>query len=129
MSDGAARAAIVGLGAGRMTIGVGLWIAPRALARALGLRDLGPGALAIARVAATRDLLLGAWQLRALADREALSQATTAGVIADAGDALAFAIAARDRRSRTAGWRGLSAAIPATAVGLWSRRAFERQAA
>jgi hypothetical protein len=127
LTDDAPRAAIIGLGAGRIAIGLGLWIAPEALARVLGLRDLGPEALAIARVAGTRDVLLGVWQLRALQDREALVRATTAGAIADAGDALAFAIATRDPRARGAGWRGILTAVPATAVGLWAGRAFERQ--
>jgi hypothetical protein len=107
------------LAGGRVAIGAGLWLAPGPSARALGFDGLDGPALALARIAATRDLVLGAWQLSALGDRERLARATLAVGIADAGDAATFGLALGDDRTRTAGIRGLPAAAAATAAGLW----------
>lgn len=114
------RLTAAGLAAGRLAIGVGLWVAPRRVAGALGFEDLGPAALALARIAASRDLVLGAWQAGALGDRDELRRATIAVAAADAGDALTFALAARAGGDvRTAGARGLAAALPAALAGGW----------
>jgi len=114
------RTVAAGLAAGRIAIGAGLWLAPKATARALGFDGLGPAGLTLARIAASRDLVLGAWQLGALGDRGRLRQATIGVAAADAGDALTFALALRgEGGSRTAGVRGLPAAAAATAAGAW----------
>lgn len=108
------------LAAGRLAIGAGLWLAPRTTARALGFEQLSPAGLALARIAASRDLVLGVWQLSSLGDRERLRRATIGVAAADAGDALTFALALRgDGEGRTAGLRGLPAAGAATAAGIW----------
>jgi hypothetical protein len=113
------RYAAIGLAAGRLAIGAGLWAAPRLSARALGFSGLdGPG-LALARIAATRDLVLGAWQLSALGDRSALRRASLGVAMADAGDALTFGLALGGRDTRRAGLRGLPAASAATVAGVW----------
>jgi hypothetical protein len=54
----------------------------------------------------------------ALRDGERLLTATVANATADAGDAVAFAIAL-GTEERTAGMRGIAAALPATAAGIW----------
>ncbi len=109
-----------GLAAGRLAIGAGLWVAPDAAARALGFERLGSAGLALARIAASRDLVLGVWQLSSLGDRDQLRRATLGVAAADAGDALTFALAlGGDRDARTAGARGLPAAAAATAAGVW----------
>jgi hypothetical protein len=113
------RFAAIGLAAGRLAIGAGLWAAPRLSARALGFRELDGPALALARIAATRDLVLGAWQLSALDDPSALRRATLGVAAADAGDALTFALAIGRRETRSAGARGLPAAAAATVAGMW----------
>jgi hypothetical protein len=119
-NDRLARAVAVGLGAGRMAIGAGIWLAPERTFRALGFAPRQPGpALALGRVAATRDLLMGAAQLATLADPPRLRRATTTAALADAGDALAFALALRARATRSAGVRGLAAAAAAAATGAW----------
>jgi hypothetical protein len=113
------RCAAIGLAAGRLAIGAGLWAAPNRSARALGFEGLdGPG-LALARVAATRDLVLGAWQLSALDNRMQLRRASLGVAIADAGDALTFGLALGGRDTRRAGTRGLPAATAATVAGIW----------
>jgi hypothetical protein len=116
-----------GLAVGRAAIGAAVWLDPARALNALGFderrRSPSGTALAMARLAATRDLLLAAEALRALDDRARLRRATLAGAVADAGDAVAFvlALAGRDGIDRAA-TRGLLAATPATVAGLWVAR-------
>jgi hypothetical protein len=118
-TDRVERLAATGLAAGRLAIGAGLWCAPRLSLRALGFGDPSAPSVAVTRIAATRDLVLGAWQLRSAGDRRELRRATVAVAIADAGDTLVFALALRSPETRTAGLRGLPGAAPATALGAW----------
>lgn len=115
------RSVAIGLAAGRLAIGAGLWITPRLSAKLLGFGEIDDKGLALARIAASRDLVLGAWQLRSLDDPAELRRATAAVAAADAGDALTFALALRsdDRGVRRAGLRGVLGATPAAAVGAW----------
>ena len=106
------------LGAGRLAIGAGIWLTPGLAGRVLGVGRLEGGSLAIARVAATRDLVLGAAQIASAAAPDQARRVAVAGTCADAGDALAFALAV-GAGDRAAGWRGLAAAVPATALGAW----------
>jgi len=114
------RLAGAALAAGRIAIGAGIWAAPGLTARALGMKPFEGEALALARLAATRDLILGAWlgaELRAGGKPLAPAAALTA---CDAGDALAFALlASRGGEELGAGLRGVAAAGPATALGAW----------
>ena len=113
------RLVAIGLAAGRLAIGAALWTAPQRSGRALGFASLDETGLALARVAASRDLVLGVWQLSAL-DRDRLRQATVGVAAADAGDAITFALALRGSdATRTAGLRGLPAAAAATVAGAW----------
>jgi hypothetical protein len=113
------RTLAIGLAAGRLAIGAGLWLAPALSARLLGFGEIDSRALILARVAATRDLVIGTWQLSALDDPERREAASWAAAVADAGDALAFALAlhADDRATRRAGLRGIAAAAPAAIAG------------
>jgi hypothetical protein len=118
------RSIAAGLALGRAAIGAGLWLAPDRVLGMLGF-DLGRRrsagtAVVIARLAATRDLLLACEGLRALDDPARLRRVAMAGAAADAGDAVAFALALarRDAIDRAA-IRGLLAATPATAIGVW----------
>ena len=104
--------------AGRMAIGLSLLLAPERSLRALGFSEVTPATKAVARIAGVRDFVLGGVTLGALEDRERLLSATVANASADAGDALAFAIALGSEE-RTAGIRGLAAALPATVAGTW----------
>jgi hypothetical protein len=120
--DPAERLVAVVLAGGRIAIGTGLWVAPRLTLRALGFSEPDAQALAVARIAGTRDLVLGTWQATTLGDRDRLARATVAVAACDAGDALTFALAlgAGERR---AGLRGLAGAVPATALGVVLARA------
>jgi hypothetical protein len=101
-----------------MLIGLSLLIAPEKSLRALGFTEVTPAAKLVGRVAGVRDFVLGGVALGALADGERLLGATVANATADAGDATAFAIAL-GTEERTAGIRGIAAALPATAAGIW----------
>ena len=77
-------------------------------------------ALALARLAATRDLLLGAWLATELKDGGKPLAPAVALTACDAGDALTFALlAGRGGDDVKPGLQGLAAAGPATALGAW----------
>ena len=110
------------LAAARLGIGAGLWLAPKQALGALGFDRLDSGGLALARIAATRDLVLGAWQLAGAAQERERRRVSLACAVSDGGDALAFWLSLGDDATRRAGRRGLAAAIPAALVGLWLAR-------
>jgi hypothetical protein len=121
------KALAAGLALGRAAIGAGIWLAPERAFEALGFggRRSSPSgaALAMARLAATRDLILALAALGALDDPAQLRKISLAGAAADAGDAVAFglAVAHRDGIDRAA-IPGILAASAATAAGLWVAR-------
>jgi hypothetical protein len=106
-------------GIGRVAIGVAMLAAPEPALRLLGFVEVSPATAAVGRIAGIRDLVLGAVTLAGLEDRARLRAATLANATADAGDTVAFALALGDGE-RTAGARGLAAALPATVAGLWT---------
>jgi hypothetical protein len=108
------------LGGGRVVIGAAIWLAPSRAAQALGFGTIDSKALALGRVAATRDLVLGAGQLGSLARPAELRRATLAAALSDAGDTVAFALAIRaGAETRRAGLRGIVFAAPAAVAGGW----------
>ena len=114
-----ARALSAVSGAGRVAIGIGMLAAPELSLRLLGFAKTDPATAAVARIAGIRDLVLGVVTLSSIDDPERLRRASLANAAADGGDSAAFAIALRSGE-RTAGLRGLSAAVPATLTGLWT---------
>jgi hypothetical protein len=110
-----------GLAAGRTLIGAGIWLAPERALPLMGFRRSArrSESLTLARIAGTRDLVLGAWQAAALRDRAKLRQVSVAAAVADAGDALAFAFLGARGDERMLSALGLAAAVPATAAGAW----------
>jgi hypothetical protein len=117
--DRVLRLAASGLAIGRLAIGAGLWLAPDRVARALGFSGLDHRGLALARIAATRDLVLGAWQLGSVGEAAELRRASAAVAVADAGGALAFALLLRVGDERRAAVRGVAGALPAALAGAW----------
>jgi hypothetical protein len=103
---------------GRIAIGLGMLAAPEPALHALGFSEMNAATVAVARVAGIRDLVLGGVTLAALDDRDLLRTATIGNATADAGDSLAFALAIRADQ-RTAGFRGVASALPATLAGVW----------
>jgi hypothetical protein len=113
------RACSLASGIGRVAIGVGMLAAPEPALRLLGFVEVSPATAVVSRIAGIRDLVLGVVTLAALEDRARLRAASLANATADAGDTLAFALALGGGE-RTAGARGLAAALPATVAGLWT---------
>jgi hypothetical protein len=105
--------------AGRIAIGIGLLAAPGPALRVLGFNAVSPATVAVGRIAGIRDLVLGVMTLAALEDQDRLRTATLANAVADAGDALAFAVAL-GTEERRAGARGIAAALPAAVAGAWT---------
>ncbi len=110
-----------GLAGGRIAIGAGIWIAPETTLGALGFGGKPDArALALARLAGTRDLLLGAWMASSMGSRERLQPAAAAVTACDAGDALTFALlGSSDRRASILGALGAGSA---TLAGAWLTR-------
>ena len=109
----------MGLAAGRISIGAGLWLAPNATLSVLGFGRLEGEALALARIAGVRDIALGAWMVDARDDRARLARAATAVAACDAGDTAAFGLLARaGGNDARAGLFGAATAAPATAMGV-----------
>jgi hypothetical protein len=104
--------------AGRAAIGLGLLTAPEPALRALGFSETTSATVTVGRIAGVRDLVLGLVTLAALEDPDRLRLATLANAAADAGDAVAFGFAMRTEE-RTAGNRGIAAALPAALAGIW----------
>jgi hypothetical protein len=114
------RVTAIALAAGRAAIGTAFWLTPDLAAKTLGFKQIDDGSKAVARIAGTRDLVLAAWAFGTLDDRERLRRASIAVAAADAADAVAFALLLRSgEANRMAAVRGLAAAVPATALGLW----------
>jgi hypothetical protein len=114
------RALSLASGAGRIAIGVGLALAPRQALAALGFEDASPSTVAISRVAGGRDIVLGGLTLLARGDAERLATASVANAAVDAGDALTFTAAlGAGEEIRAAALRGIAAAVPAAAAGIW----------
>jgi hypothetical protein len=105
-------------GLGRIAFGVGMLAAPEPALRVLGFTEVSPATVAVGRIAGIRDLVLGAATLAGLQDRDRLRAATLANALADAGDTLAFGMAL-GTPERTAGARGIAAALPSAVAGLW----------
>jgi hypothetical protein len=113
------RALSIGSALGRLAIGVGIFAAPRTALSALGFREVGETGLTLARLAGARDVVLAVVTLDALDDRNRLRAASVANAAADGADALNFALALRRTPRDPGARRGIAAALPATAAGLW----------
>jgi hypothetical protein len=113
------RALSIGSAMGRLAIGVGMFAVPDRALSALGFGEVDETGLTLARLAGVRDLVLGVATLLALDDPGRLRAASIANAAADGGDALSFALALRRTPRNSPARRGMAAALPASAAGLW----------
>ena len=103
----------------RIGIGASVWLAPRGSMRALGFDPENPQVMALARLAGTRDLTLGAGAAATLGDPQAAATMLRANAAVDALDSVAFAIAlARRRGIDRAALIGTLSAAAAAGLGL-----------
>lgn len=105
---------------GRLSIGIGLFAAPRKALAALGFSELDPQGLAVARIAGGRDIAMGAETLLALGDPARLRRANLLNAAVDTGDAAIFAVALAtgEKQARRAAQRGLPGAATAAVGGV-----------
>jgi hypothetical protein len=109
----------LGLAAGRLTLGAGIWGAPRPALAALGFDADEAQARTLGRLVATRDLTTGALAVATLNDPAAARRIALANAVIDAGDVAAFAVALRERGSGQAHGAalGIPGALLASAAG------------
>jgi hypothetical protein len=120
--DPLARAAVLGIAAGRIAIGSGALLATRPALKALGFEAADTSTRALARIAGGRDIALGLLAFAARDDRVALREATAAAAAVDLGDAVCFAIAGHDPAAGRAAVQGILSGGAAAAVGAWAVR-------
>lgn len=93
------RSAGLALGLGRLALGAAFLARPVDSVRLLGTDTATANRMAwLARMAAVRDAALGAGAAASLAGRRTSAGWLLAGALADAGDAVVLAVAARDGR-------------------------------
>lgn len=122
--DPLARAAVLGIAAGRIGIGVGALLATRPALKVLGFDSSDTSARALARIAGGRDIALGLLTFAAREDRAALREVTAAAAAVDLGDAIVFGIAGRDPAAGRAAVQGILSGGGAAVVGAWATRRF-----
>ncbi|HMA47767.1 MAG TPA: hypothetical protein VKP11_11315 [Frankiaceae bacterium] len=122
---GAGRGPLAVLAAGRCALGAAGLVRPAALARALGVDRVTAERTAwITRMAAGRDLALGAGLLGALARGREPTGWARAGAVADGGDAVALGMALGGRQlagGPAAALGALSASAALTGLRLAAR--------
>lgn len=114
------------LAAGRVAVGLGLFLAPSRLGRGwLGEVADEPGTTVATRGLGARDLALGVGALATSDDPDRGRRWIEAGIVADVGDALATLLTADDR---PAGATAAHVAVAggAAALGAWLRATLPR---
>ena len=118
--DPLARAGALAIAAGRIGIGIGAFGFARPALGALGFERPDQITIALARLAGSRDIALGAHALASAGDRERLREATVLGALVDTGDAIAFgALLGAGPGLRATGLKNAPLGLAAAAVGVW----------
>lgn len=115
------RSVVRSLAVGRVGIGLALFAAPRLAARGwIGGEDAArPGAQVAVRGLGARDVVLGVGMLVSLARGSDVHRWLEAGIVADAADAIATALAGGED-SDVARVLPLTVATGAAALGAWA---------
>jgi len=120
--DPKARQVALQIGASRVAMGVGIFLATRPALRVLGFGETDDGGRALAKLGGGRDLAIGALTLAACDDRRALRHALLVSSACDLADAVALGISARHPQTRKAGIGGIVSGSAAAVAGLWAWR-------
>jgi hypothetical protein len=120
--DSLGRAMTMELAAGRLAVGSGAFFATRPALRALGYGESDGSGRALAKALGARDLAIAALTVASRGDRAALRTVTLAAAALDAADTVAFALALRDPTLRRASLGGVVSAGVAAGAGFWAWR-------
>lgn len=120
--DPLGRRTALAIAAGRVAVGAGALLATGPALRALGFAEADPGSRALARLAGSRDVAIGALTIAARDRRRALAFATALSAAVDAADATVFGVAGREPATRRAGAIGAASGAAAALAGAWAAR-------
>ena len=120
--DPLARQVALEIGATRVAMGVGIFLATRPALQRLGFGQPGPPGEALGKLGGGRDIAIGALTLAARDDRQALRTAILISSACDVADAVALGISARHPETRKAGIGGVFSGGIAAAAGFWAWR-------
>jgi len=121
-TDPRARQLGIALSACRVGLGVGTLLATRPALRVLGFKDTGEGGEALAQLAGSRDLALGALTLVSRDDPATFRALILAAAALDAADAFALGLSVRNPQTRLAGIGGIASGSAAALAGFWAYR-------
>jgi len=120
--DRNARQVALQIGASRVAMGAGIFLATRPALRVLGFGETDDGGRALAKLGGGRDLAIGMLTLAARNDRRALRHALLVSSACDFADAVALGVSARRPQTRKAGIGGIVSGGAAAIAGLWAWR-------
>lgn len=120
--DRKARRVALGIGAGRLAMGLGIFFATQPALRALRFGETDPQGEAMAKLGGGRDIAIGAMTLAARNNPEALRTAILVSSACDLADAVALGASARRPETRAAGIGGILSGGAAAVAGFWAAR-------
>jgi hypothetical protein len=120
--DAKARQVALGIGASRVAMGVGIFLATQPALRALRFGSTDAQGEALAKLGGARDVAIGALTLTARDDAEALRRTILLSSACDVADAVALGLSARRPETRAAGIGGILSGGAAAAAGFWAWR-------
>ncbi|MDQ2630666.1 MAG: hypothetical protein M3Y75_06800 [Actinomycetota bacterium] len=120
--DSKARQVALQIGASRVAMGVGIFLATRPVLRRLGFGEAGPTGMALGKLGGGRDIAIGALTLAVRDDRQALRTALLISSACDVADAVALGASAAHPETRKAGIGGVLSGGIAAVAGLWAWR-------
>lgn len=120
--DPKARQVALGIGATRVVMGIGIFLATRPALRVLGFGETDDGGRALAKLGGGRDIAIGALTLAARDNRAALRTAILISSACDVADAVALGASAPNPQTRKAGIGGILSGGAAAVAGLWAWR-------
>jgi hypothetical protein len=123
VAQASSSAIAAALGATRIALGAGIWLAPDLAMRVLGFDPRNAESRALGRLAGTRDAILGVLAVGSLDEPRAARAMALANAWVDAGDAAAFGLALVRREGiDRAALMGATSATAASATGFWLAR-------
>jgi hypothetical protein len=120
--DRKARQVAVGIGAGRLAMGLGIFFATRPALRALRFGETDAQGEALAKLGGGRDIAIGALTLAARNNPQALRTTILVSSACDLTDAVALGASAHNPETRAAGLGGVISGGGAAVAGLWAYR-------